>query len=820
MPAPLLFASRLAVFLAFLPLGVPAAAQAVSGAAVPAPELMPVSSAVLEGAVVDATGLAVGGATLELRRVMGAGASVVIAQLESDSSGRFRIEGLAPGTYRVAIGRSGFATTTREVALSAGSTTTVEVGLGPAAVAESVTVMATRLAGVPEELRRMPGSIEMLDAETLATSHVFTVNEALRKVTGVHVRDEEGLGLRPNIGIRGLNPTRSTKVLLLEDGIPLTYAPYGDNASYYHPPVERIESIEVLKGSGQIAFGPSTVGGVINYVTPVPPQRTSGAATIEGGTRDFFNGYGTVGTTRGRLGLLSSYVRRQGDGMRDNTHSAINDVTGKAVITLTPSQVLTLRGSHYAEDSQITYSGLRLSEYEANPRHNPFLNDEFDGWRTGTSATHALVLSSHAVLSTNVYASWFHRDWWRQSSNSGQRPNDAADPSCGGMANLTTTCGNEGRLRAYDTVGLEPRLRVDHTLFGVRQETDLGVRLHAEHQDRRQENGDTPVSRTGRLVESNVRDADAWAAFIQHRVLLGDLTITPGLRVEHVDYTRTNRLGNDGAGVSGATSLTQTVPGLGVAFASSDRYTLFGGVHRGFAPPRVEDVVTNTGGVVELDPELSWNYEAGVRSRAAAGLSLDGTFFRMDYENQLVPASLAGGVGATLTNGGSTLHQGLEVGARVDCSPLLSTRHNVYVRTAWTWLPIAEFTGVRYSNIPGFSSVSVSGNRLPYAPAQTLTTTVGYAQPAGLDLLVEAQYVGEQFADDLNTIPSTEDGQRGLLPAMTLWNASVNYRLRRLPITLFGTVKNLADVTAIVDRSRGILPSAPRLVQAGVRVAF
>ena len=71
----------------------------------------------------------------------------------------------------------------------------------------------------------------------------MTTNEALRKVPGVVVRDEEGFGMRPNISIRGLNPTRSTKVMLLEDGIPLAYAPYGDNTSYYYPTVDRFSSI-------------------------------------------------------------------------------------------------------------------------------------------------------------------------------------------------------------------------------------------------------------------------------------------------------------------------------------------------------------------------------------------------------------------------------------------------------------------------------------------------------------------------------------------------------------------------------------------------
>jgi outer membrane receptor for Fe3+-dicitrate len=90
------------------------------------------------------------------------------------------------------------------------------------------------------------------------------------------------------------------------------------------------------------------------------------------------------------------------------------------------------------------------------------------------------------------------------------------------------------------------------------------------------------------------------------------------------------------------------IPGIGVSYTAGERLTVFGGVHRGFAPPRTEDVVTNQGGVVDLDPELSWNYELGFRSTLAPGLRLDSTFYRMDYENQIVAASLAGGVGAAL----------------------------------------------------------------------------------------------------------------------------------------------------------------------------
>ncbi|MBD0327294.1 MAG: TonB-dependent receptor plug domain-containing protein, partial [Pyrinomonadaceae bacterium] len=194
---------------------------------------------------------------------------------------------------------TGFSVATQEIKLQPSENQNVELALQAGSLAEEVVVNYTRIAGTPEVAERIPGSVEVLDQQLLETSRVFTSSEALRKAAGINVRDEEGFGLRPNIGIRGLNPTRSTKVLLLEDGIPLTYAPYGDNASYYHPPIDRFESVEILKGSGQILYGPQTVGGVINYITRNPPAKPSGSLMLVGGNRDYFNGHVNYGGTWG-----------------------------------------------------------------------------------------------------------------------------------------------------------------------------------------------------------------------------------------------------------------------------------------------------------------------------------------------------------------------------------------------------------------------------------------------------------------------------------------------------------------------------------------
>jgi Fe(3+) dicitrate transport protein len=671
-------------------------------------------------------------------------------------------------------------------------------------------------------LDSIPGSATVLDQSLLEEARVFTVNEALRKVPGVFARDEEGFGLRPNLGIRGLNPTRSSKVLLLEDGIPLAYAPYGDNASYYHPPVDRFERIEVLKGSGQILFGPHTVGGVINYITPRVPDESAGRVSLSVGNEDFREVHGEYGDTVGRTGFLAHGTYKETDGARENMNFRVYDLNLKVVQQLSERQALTLRGSFYDEDSQVTYSGLTLAEWQADPYQNPFKHDAMDAQRFGTSATHRFEPGPAVTFTTNAYYTYFNRDWWRQSSNSAQRPNDASDPACAGMANLSTTCGNEGRLRQYWTAGLEPRAAVEHGLFGVDNVTEAGIRYHLEDQYRVQANGDSPTSRepgTGRnagIREDSDRTVEAMSAFVQNRFDFGRWTVTPGVRFEHVDYERTDNL----TGATGKSTVDEVVPGIGTTYEVLPETVVFAGVHRGFAPPGVADIVTAAGGSVDLDAELSWNYELGVRANPRDGLSYEATLFRMDFENQIVPASVAGGSGAALTSAGETLQQGLELSGNASSTGFAEWPVEVFVRASYTWLADAEYVGERYSNIAGFSTVSVTGNRLPYAPEHLLAGTVGVRTGFGLAVSLEGVYTSSSFTDDLNTVAIVASGQRGEMPGYTVWNLTANYDLPLCNCTVFATAKNLGDTLYVADMSRGLIPGMPHLVQAGFEVRF
>lgn len=686
-----------------------------------------------------------------------------------------------------------------------------------AAVTDVHALPAVEVVGTEDKLGKIPGSAAVIEADELQKSHVFTTNEALRKTPGIHVRDEEGMALRPNIGMRGLNPTRSTKTLLLEDGLPLSYAPYGDNASYYHPPIERYDSIEVMKGAGQNLFGPQTLGGIVNYLTPEPPENFQGKVRATGGNRDYFNGYLSLGGYKGLLDVM----HKRGQGARDNTDSDLYDLYGKKVFELSDKQSVILRGSYYSEDSQLTYSGLTQKEYELQgQRYNPMKNDHLQFERWGMSATHQYDFSDNLRLTSSAYGSIFERDWWRQGSTT-------TDSQCGAAFTNARLAGQkvdadscdslQGRLRRYYTYGAESRLFNRHHLFGVESELETGIRAHYEIQRRDQKNLQ-PLSNLETLAENRRRMTDAYSAFLQNRFILGDWTVTPNVRVEHI----VNDNQDDITKSKGNTTTTEVLPGFGMTWSPIQDTTLFFGVHRGFSPPRTEDlIVTGSGGATYTDvqPEKSWNYELGARSKPIPGVRLEGTLFHNDFENLISVGSIAGG--STPLAQSQAKFQGIEFMGRLDSDKLFHTDDDIYLQVAHTWLPTAKNTSpVTQVSNGAIVGGSLAGNRLPYAPENLVTATLGFTHRSGWDIRMEAVHVGKQWADFANTRAASADGQKGRVAAYTILNLAATYPLKKLNTDLFLTVKNLTGENYIVDRTRGILPGTPLLVQGGFEYRF
>jgi len=172
-------------------------------------------------------------------------------------------------------------------------------------------------AGEPEEeifvagarLARTPGSAHVIGRKQLERFEYDDSQAILLQVPGVYVRQEDGIGLRPNIGIRGVSPDRSKKLTLMEDGILFGPAPYSAPAAYFFPLMTRMGQVQVIKGPSAIAHGPQTVGGAIDFISRPIPTETSGGLDLGLGDFGYSKAHGHFGSSDGQTGFLLEGVR-------------------------------------------------------------------------------------------------------------------------------------------------------------------------------------------------------------------------------------------------------------------------------------------------------------------------------------------------------------------------------------------------------------------------------------------------------------------------------------------------------------------------------
>lgn len=691
----------------------------------------------------------------------------------------------------------------------------------------------------PEEQLTVPGSAEVISQEKLEALQPLSAGEVLRTVSGVHVVEEEGIGLRLNLGFRGLDPDRSRTVLVLEDGVPVAPGVYGSPELYYTPLIEGATRLEVVKGSGGIQWGPQTVGGVVNLVTPEPPLEPTTEASLKGGSAGFLQARVSHGKTQGALGTWAQGFYQQFEGPRA-LNLARTDLRGKVRIERSSQDRLTLKLNLYDERSQATYLGLTTPQYETDPTLNAAIHDVFHVQRLGLSAHQVWMPSPVLLVQSTAYGHLLQRNWSRQDYvrvDSGETFERIVD----GAGNEVSSAASEGasiffldqngqRNRGYGTAGLDTRATLFFQRAGLKGELDAGARLHIERAHLALVQGETATSQSGTLLEEERRQVQALSTFVHTRLSWQDrLRVSPGLRLEGLVEERTmlrqrvDASGNpsssgtptDMAPPQGGTApLLVLIPGLGVSFQQSPSLAFFGGVHRGFAPPRTQDAISATGQNLELEAELSWNSELGVRLNAQQGLRGEVTGFWMEFENQVIPPSESSGVVSDVdaVNAGATRHVGVET--RLGLDPLEG-------HAGGLTLPLeASYTFVHARFTEGWSE-TITGNVLPYAPEQRVTLGAGIGL-AGQGLLkLTWHYVGPQYADKENTLEPTVDGTRGLIEGYQLVDFSLSWKVWKQRLELQASAKNLLNVQYIASRRpAGIQPGSPRLVMAGLSASF
>ncbi|HHX82365.1 MAG TPA: TonB-dependent receptor [Pseudomonadaceae bacterium] len=649
------------------------------------------------------------------------------------------------------------------------------------------------------DILRQPGAVSIVSLEEIRLKQPRSTEEMLRGVTGVAIKPEEESAIVANIGLRGLS-SADYKTLILEDGVPVAPGLFVGNARYYNPRVQRMEGIEVLKGAASLRYGPSTIGGVINYVTKQPQdgvQIALHAGSFD--TREIsLEAGGSSATDEAIFGLIAT--KSESDGFLDKGYN-MSDVMLKFGLAIADDQMLSLKYTDYRNDANISYRGQFLNEYRNEARHNPAPDDWFLTGRRGVDLNHEWDISAGMRLNTLVFYSDTWREYWRFGTD------NAASAAAGSWVYADNVNGNN---RYFERLGFDSRLQFENTVFGLPGEAEVGLRYMDETMDDRTVQGTRATPRSGPLGK-DVRDsAQSLALYAQNRIELNDtLALTVGLRVEDYEQERKDHRRSTAQGNLASTSNTEVLPGLGLTWNLDTGVQLFASVYEAFSPALNSDALNGLEDQ-QLDAERSTNLEFGLRGGNAA-LDYEFAIFRMDFDNQIIPANSNSQF--QRTNGGATLHQGLEMGVGLELGAGFRVNANA------TWISDAEFDGARYDSNGAITTPD--GNRIPYTPEWVANLGVEYSTgplSAGINL----HHSGSQYTDVSNSTAISENLSgffTGEIPSYTLLDLSMVYTVNER-LSLSGSLKNLTDKRYIASLRQGIYAGPERSADLGLRYQF
>ncbi|QOL26136.1 TonB-dependent receptor [Thalassotalea sp. LPB0316] len=685
--------------------------------------------------------------------------------------------------------------------------------------------------GHTNSVNDIPGSAHHLNQEALDRFDYTDIMRTLTAVPGVYVLEEDGYGLRPNVGMRGTGQNRSEKVTIMEDGVLAAPAPYAAPSAYYFPTSGRMESVEVLKGTSSAMFGPRTTGGVINMLSrQIPTEDIAGRLALQAGEDGFAKVHGYVGGSGEQMSSVVEVFHYQADGFKDVNHSNAdtgfkkNDILAKVKVNSDKSaqyyQELEFKVKYADESSDETYMGLTQADFDANPysRYSASQLDNMSTEHKQFQVNHSIDISKRFTLGTTAYYNDFKRNWYKTSKVNGMSLSSGgidaaadfdADPTIGDL-DVQVKANN----RAYLAKGVQSTLFADLNDHQVK----VGVRYHEDEMDRFQWVDDYVIDQNYDMTQTEagvpgtdsnrIDSASALAIFVHDEYTINDFVINAGLRYEDMTIER-NDWGKSDPGRTATPSHKKNdtdvwLPSLALTYKLNQDVVLLGGIQKGFAPPAP--------GNESAESEKSVNYELGLRFNQD-NISAEAIAFYSDYSN--MHGNCTASQGCDDDNIGNQYNAGevdvkgfeLKAGYVADLGKMAMPVDLTYTYTS------TEFKNDFSSDLDTWGDV-VAGDEMPYVPENQLQLTVGLeGDNWRSDLLV--RYMGKMRVEAGQGSYTEED-----IDSRTVVDFAAHYAFAKNQQVTFN-IDNLLDEEYVTSKTHGsIMVGKPRTMTVGYRYEF
>jgi Fe(3+) dicitrate transport protein len=716
----------------------------------------------------------------------------------TDQDGNFRIENVVPGSYWFQIRLMGYradsvkAEVTREselVLLGVFKLAEAEGGItDPVVISDFYTNRpAQRLTDVDGTVINAGKKNDVvMIAQTDANVVLSNPRQLFARVPGINVWENDGTGTGISIGTRGLSPNRSWEFNLRQNGYDIASDPVGYPEAYFVPPMEGVESIEILRGASALQYG-SQFGGMVNYRMKKAPddKPIQTEISLTGGSFGMMNTFASLGGTKGKISYYGFYNYRRADGWRENTAYFNNN--GFASFTYRPTEKMTI-GLEYTGMYYILQQpgGLTDSMFKADPLQSFRERNWFSIRWNMPAFNFRYEFNNHFMTEVKAVAIMSERN------------------SVGytGTPNTNDNMGQRTVDRDYYTnYGAEWRNIWKYNLFGEeRSALSFGARFYQGHTDRKQGKGTDGSN--AEFIFANpdymARDLDLnsqnIAFFAENLFRIGkNLKVSPGVRYELIMTSA------EGIPAVKKEERNYSFPLFGVAaeYQLPLGISAYGNWSQSYRPVTFSELWT-TNAALTIDPDIAasngWSSDIGIRGSYRNALYYDISTYMMLIDGRIGDITATGDNGNSIllrTNAGDSKHTGVE--AYLDVHPLQ------FFSCGNKFGDFGMFSSVSYSEAY-YTEGANEGKRVEYAPRWTVRSGLSY-QCRRVSTTFTWTYNDGVYSDAKNTASSVP-GTSGWIPSYNVLDWSLTVKLPK-NFAVKGSLNNIANNMYFTRRSGG-----------------
>jgi iron complex outermembrane receptor protein len=491
---------------------------------------------------------------------------------------------------------------------------------------EEVVVTATR---DEEEIRKIPASVTVITREEIEQSNAQNTVDLLRDKAGVLVSDYIGNGKTATVDIRDFGETGPLNTLVLIDGRRVNEIDLS-GVDWTQIPVDQIERIEIVRGSGSVLYGDNAAGGVINIITKTPEKPFSANAEVAGGSYGYNKESASVSGKWGSLSAILNASHNSTDGYRENGYLKAEDVGGKVIYDLNEDISFKFSGGFHADDTGLP-GALPENIYRFHPRATLDPDD------------HAETQDGYGVLGIKAKLWDFGRIEAEVSYRHREVDSFFVSESYKDQDYITTW-------------GFTPKYILEKNLWNFRNKLTLGFDFYNSDSTVDSQEvffGETFLNR----VEVTKRSIGPYV--LDEFSVLDNLILSAGYREEWVTYDLFQEIPR----AEDKARLDEPAYNLSLDYLFGKKSSAFLSFKRSFRFP-VSDELIQYFPTFQVNPfikpQIGYHYEAGVRHAFTDQIEANLTLFWVDMKDEIFYNPYT----YTNTNFPKTRREGIEVGAK------------------------------------------------------------------------------------------------------------------------------------------------------------